>query len=109
MLTLLPPSLKIFDTAASNVYRHDQDVVVHKVHGIGVFFERDWSARRGRRVSHYCRVVVSPSFIDVDGLLFSGGAFHWGVSKIEFTTLYWTRGVARVFISGSELSLRHNL
>ena len=60
-------------------------------------------------MNHYCSVVVSPGFIDIDGLLLSGGAFHRGVPEdsVHFPVL--DESTARVFIRGPELPLYPNL
>ena len=51
--------------------------------------------------SHYCLVVVSPGFVDVDGPLFSGGAFYQGASEDDIHIPILDESAARVFIYGS--------
>ena len=52
------------------------------------------------RGSHYYCVVVSPSFVDIDGPLLSGGAFYRGVLEDSVNLPVLDEGAARVFICG---------
>jgi len=81
-----------------------------EMHEIVIFFcERDWLARRCRRRSDYCRIVVPPSFIDVVGSLLSHGAIYQRVSEDDVHLFVLDEGVAGVFVYGVGLPLYSNL
>ena len=55
------------------MYRHDQDIVMREMHGMGIFFwEKDWPTKR-------CRIVVPHGFFDIDRSLLGSGVFYRGV------------------------------
>jgi len=96
--------------AATNMYSQDQGIVMQEMHEIVIFFcERDWPARRCRRVSDYCLIVIPPGFVDVVGSLLGSGAFYRRVSEDDIHLSVLDKGVARVFLYGIGLPLYFNL
>ena len=56
----------------------------------------------------YCRVVVSPGFIDVDGPLLGGGAFYRRVPEYGVHLPVLDEGIAQAFVCGLGLPLHSN-